>query len=402
MRLYIKLIFILSGSHIIFTQSIVNHDDKDLIKWSNIKALSVWEFHFVNDAFGKNGNEPVLRDSGYKSFHYEYDKDGKLTMYTKYHIFSDLTIREMYQYNKFGILDNTTRYNSAGDRIETVEYKFNSLNKLKSEIHTAYYNPIRPGVYFTIIANVNDDSLFGKLQDDLEIEPRISGYTITANISDPDEENQYIVIGDESDPTSPRYSWSQLSLESQRGLLAWTGPNKKEHTYITKNIALVNYRYGKKGNIIAKEVYNTANDLIEKESYMYNGNNYKIGHYKYSEKGKLSSMETYIYDSTGRVTETDGLNPDGKLVSRLIYKYDDYNNQIEKLWVNPNGEINGRFVYNYDISNQLFEEIKYLGESEKESRQVFKYDNYGNLSEIILYNINNEKEKLTKYVYEYY
>lgn len=263
---------------------------KEVVRKSGIKSLSVWEYHYANDASGSSGNSEAFKDSGYKSFHYEYDRDGRVTEYTKYHVFSDLTVRELYKYNTVGTFENTTRYNASGDVIETIVYKFNSSGRLKNELHTAYYNTIKPGIYFTILASVHDDTLFSMLQQDLEIEPLIEAYSITINISDPEEQNQYIVIGDESDATSPRYSWSQLSMNSQKGLLGWKGPNRKEHTYISKNISRVIYKYDSKGNLMVREVYNTADDLIEREYFNYNNKNYRSAYYKYNENGIITEV----------------------------------------------------------------------------------------------------------------
>src|SRR4030095_4252651 len=212
------------------------NDAKELIKKSKIKSAAVWEYRF------SSSNTEVLADSGYKSYYFSYDNFGRITEYTKYHIFTDLTVKEMYSYGKTDMIKRTLRFNSAEDMIETIDFKYNSSGTLKKELHTAYLNRILPGVYFTIRAYVSDDELFVRLQDDLEIEPRLESYTITVNISDPEELNQYIVIGDEADPSSPRFSWSQLSLTSQRDLLSYKGPNRKEHEYTSKNIQLIEYK----------------------------------------------------------------------------------------------------------------------------------------------------------------
>lgn len=376
-----------------FDRNTLNNDRYD-IKNLQIKTKSQWEYYF-ND-------EGALRDSGYKAYVFKYDSAGSITEYTKYHVYSDLTVKELYTYNKAGFIENITRYNSANDVIETISYKYNRSIRLSKELHTAYLNTVRPGVYFSILASVDDDSVFSKLQEDLGIEPKLEGYSITANISDPDEENEYIVIGDESDPTSPRYPWSQLSLASQRGLLGWKGPNRKEHTYISKYIDRIIYRYDVKNNLIEKEVYNTANDLIEKESFKYDVNNNRVAYYKYSERGKLSSIETYAYDEKWRLSGTIASNPDGKMASRLTYKYDDNNNLIEQTWYNPAGEINGLYKFKYDLNNNLIEETKLRNENDQESRTVYTYDNNGPLLEIIRYDVSGKKDKLTKYIYEKY
>jgi hypothetical protein len=294
------------------------------------------------------------------------------------------------------------RYNSAGDMIETIDYKYNSSGKLKKELHSAYLNRILPGVYFTIRAYVNDDELFARLQDDLAIEPKLESYTITVNISDPEELNQYIVIGDEADATSLRFSWSQLSFLSQRDLLSYKGPNRKEHEYISKNIQLITYKYDKNGNLTGRYVYNTANDLIEKETYRYNDRSNMINFYKYNEEGKISSMEMYSYDSQGRLTESAGLDPDGKISGKLSYKYNEMGKLDEKIWYNSKGEVNGKYKFVYNSENRLKEETKFSSENEKESSLTYGYDTNGNILQILKYNSNDKKERLIKYIYNFY
>ena len=369
--------------------------EKDLVKNSSVKSKSIFEYRYAN-----NEGE-VLADSGYKAYQFYYDNTGRLIGYTNYHVHYSLTVKEVYSYSG-DIIIQTARYNSAEEMIETIDYVYNSAGKLKKEIHTAYYNSVRPGVHFSILANVNDNEVFSELQGELEIEPRLESYTITVNISDPDELNQYVVIGDELDPTSPRYSWSQLSISSQKGLLSYTGPNRKEHTYKSKNISRVNYKYDKNGNLIRKSVYNTAGDIIDREANTYNGDNLKLSHYEYNEKGKISSMETYDYDAQGRLTVSTGLDPAGKIVSKLIFKYDDAGNIEGKIWSSPSGEIKGRYKFVYDGQNRISEEIKFRDENEKEGRTVYNYNENGDITEIVRYGVDNKKIRLTRYFYEYW
>lgn len=371
------------------------NDELDLIRKSSIKSKSVIEYRYSTD------HPDVLADSGYKSYSYKYDNAGRLAEFTKFYVFSNLTVREVYQYSGDNIIE-TMRYNSADEMIETIEFRYNSSGKLKKEIHTAYYNSIRPGVYFSILANINDGEVFSRLQDELSIEPKLESYSITVNITDPEELNQYVVIGDEMDPTSLRYSWSQLSIATQRELLSYTGPNRKEHTYISKHIAKVNYSYDGKGNLIRKSVYNTSGDLIEKETYSYNGDNKKLSYYKYSENGRIGSMETYSYDEAGRLAGSSGLDASGKLISRLSYKYDSSGNLAEELWYNNEGAVNGISKYVYDDNNRKTVEIKYRGEDEFEGKTEYVYDTNDKISEIIKYGADDKRMKLIKYVYEYW
>lgn len=204
--------------------------NRNIIKLSNIKSRSVWEYRYSKE------DDNILADSGWKSYYYGYDNNGRLTEYSKYQVVPELTVKENYVYSKNGNISIATRYNSAGDRIETIEYKYNKSGKLKTENHTAYLNMVKAGLYFTILANINDDDMFAVLQKELEIDPMLESYSITINITDSEELNQYVVIGDESEAASLRFSWSQLSIESQKKLLDYKGPNRKEHTYTCKNI----------------------------------------------------------------------------------------------------------------------------------------------------------------------
>jgi len=81
--------------------------------------------------------------------------------------------------------------------------------------------------YFRILARAQDDSVFIKVQDQLGISPLLESYNLVVNVMDPNPNNQYVVIGDELDPSSQRASWSQLTPDVQGKLLGWTGSNKE-------------------------------------------------------------------------------------------------------------------------------------------------------------------------------
>lgn len=368
--------------------------DRQSIQSSKIKSKSIVEHLYVK------GDENVLADSGYKSFYYGYDEFGRITEYKKFHVFTDLTVKELYQYNKMDKISMNTRYNSKDDRIENINYKYNKKGQLKTQIHDEYYNSVRTGVYFSISANITENELFLRVQHDLEIDPPLESYTIVVNVNDPEELNQYVVIGDESDPSSPRYSWSQLTMESQRGLLAYEGPNKKEHTYISRFLSQVAYKYDKSGNLTAKEVYNTAGDMLERETYRYDNAGRRLGYTKYIGNNSSGSGEAYTYNAAGLISESVGVEPNGKNTGRLTFTYD-AGNLTEKLWYNASGELSGKFTYSY-TDGRLNEETRYRGESEREYSFKYSYNELGNVSEIVKYDVNNHKEKLIRYVYEYY
>jgi hypothetical protein len=81
--------------------------------------------------------------------------------------------------------------------------------------------------YFKILARSEDDSIFVIAQDDMGIDPKLESFTLVINISDPNTQNQYVVLGDELDPSAQRFAWSQLSKRVQDGLKNWTGTNKE-------------------------------------------------------------------------------------------------------------------------------------------------------------------------------
>ena len=81
--------------------------------------------------------------------------------------------------------------------------------------------------YFRILARAQDDSVFIKVQDQMGISPLLESYNLIVNVMDPNPNNQYVVIGDETDPSAVRASWSQLTPDVQGKLLGWTGSNKE-------------------------------------------------------------------------------------------------------------------------------------------------------------------------------
>ena len=81
--------------------------------------------------------------------------------------------------------------------------------------------------YFKIFARAQDDSVFIKLQNELNIDPKLESYVFIANIMDPSLINQYVVIGDETSPDASRFLWSDLSADVQKALLNWVGSNKE-------------------------------------------------------------------------------------------------------------------------------------------------------------------------------
>jgi hypothetical protein len=88
-----------------------------------------------------------------------------------------------------------------------------------------------PGVtkwkYFKIYADADDAPIFVKIQDDLNIAPKLERFTVVVDIRDKDTSNWYVIFGDEESSNPPRFSWSRLSNDVQKGLINWTGSNKE-------------------------------------------------------------------------------------------------------------------------------------------------------------------------------
>ncbi len=99
-------------------------------------------------------------------------------------------------------------------------------------------NP-RTWKYFKILARAEDDSIFILAQDDMAIDPKMESYNLVVNISDPNEQNQFVILGDESDPSATRFVWTQLSKRVRDGLINWTNTNKENLNQKKLNYASV-------------------------------------------------------------------------------------------------------------------------------------------------------------------
>lgn len=114
---------------------------------------------------------------------------------------------------------------------------------LISSINSAYSQEInesdpRTFKYFKINANADDDSVFVQIQDEMAVDPKLSSYTIIVNVSDPDPNNHYVVIGEETDATKIQMSWLQITKPVQQKLLNWSATNKinlqqKKYNYVS-------------------------------------------------------------------------------------------------------------------------------------------------------------------------
>lgn len=99
--------------------------------------------------------------------------------------------------------------------------------------------------YFKINANMDDDSLFYKIQKEMRIDPMLSTFLVVVNIVSTDPDDQYVCIGEENDPTKVVVRYCDLSQEVQRKLVNWVAPNKIDlikpnYTYSTPVTSTLN------------------------------------------------------------------------------------------------------------------------------------------------------------------
>jgi hypothetical protein len=80
--------------------------------------------------------------------------------------------------------------------------------------------------YFRILADADDASVFVKVQDELNIDPKMERYTIIVDIRESNP-SPYIQIGDTDETTKFKYAWSKLSKGVQDDLIKWNGSNKE-------------------------------------------------------------------------------------------------------------------------------------------------------------------------------
>jgi hypothetical protein len=363
--------------------SVINAD-KTVLKAAGIKSKTIWEYYF-NDA-------GELKDS-MKILNYIFDNNGNSIERTKFHIYEELNLKETYQYDVNGKILKISRYNKNDDVIESDNCKYNKNGIPVKERIIQYYNNPNASFYFSILASVQEDSIFTWLQNDLLIEPHLASYTVTVNLTDNDPQNHYIVIGDESDASSMRFSWSQLSLPVQKGLLAWNN-NKTNHKYTVQNLAKVIYTNDKNGNVTSKTYYNTAGNVVKREFFFYNENGKAIGYEKYN-SGKLISKESYSYDDSGKIKE---INYTG---GRTEYIYDDDNKLTEKIVYNTSNTVFSRSKYEYDNRKLTDETISGM-DGAVIGKILYTYDERGSQIARQYYNSDDVIEKETKIIYEYY
>lgn len=364
-----------------------NDTDKSLVRSAGIKSLVIKEYYYNRESGDLTDSISLLS--------FKFDRNGYETEKVKYHIYSELNLKEAYEYNANGKISKITRYNKNDDIIETSMFKYNGKGKITRQKITQYYNNPNASYYFTIQARAEDDSIFSCLQTDLGIDPPLDGYTITVNLTDNDPQNHYVIIGDEADATSMRFSWSQLSVRVQKGLMKWEGPNRTNKKYVVQNLAKITYGYDNNGNVISKVYYNTANDVTRKEYFYYDGAGGKNTGYEKYNGSKLLFRENYSFNDNGKI----------KLIAytggRTEFTYDTLNNVTERSIYNSAGSLFGKTIYRYE-NNKLVEELNYGPDDLINIKINYSFDEKGNLISVIYFDEDYKKGKELSYQYEFY
>lgn len=388
-----KNVFLTAFCTVIFASTIFSqpapdnifiNSEKTALTTAGIKSKTVWEYYY------KDTGE--LKDS-MKLMNFYFDNNGNIIERTKFHIYDELNLKETYQYDGSGKILKISRHNKNDDVIETDNYKYSKSGRPVRERIIQYYNNPNASFYFSILASVHDDSIFTWLQNDLLIEPHLESYTITVNLTDNDPQNHYVVVGDETDATSMRFSWSQLSLSVQKGLLAWNN-NKINHKYAVQNLAKINYTTDRNGNVTSKLFYNTSGNMVKRELFFYNEAGKCIGYEKYN-SSKLLDKESYSYDDSGNVKEITYTG------GRTEYIYDTANKLTGKIVYNTSNIVFNHSIYEYNNAKLTIETI-YGPDETVSGKIIYSYDEKGNQIDKVSYNSDNKIEKETKIIYEFY
>lgn len=80
--------------------------------------------------------------------------------------------------------------------------------------------------HFKINVKTSDDSLFYKLQVEMEVNPILESYTLIVNIKSDDSEKHKIILGGDNEANAIVMKWTDISKELRDGLIAWSKPNK--------------------------------------------------------------------------------------------------------------------------------------------------------------------------------
>ncbi|MFZ4589530.1 MAG: hypothetical protein ACOYN6_00905 [Ignavibacteria bacterium] len=256
---------------------------------------------------------------------------------------------------------------------------------------------IRAYKYFKINVITKDDSLFTKIQKEMSIHPEYSSFTLIVNVSDPDKDNHYVVIGAEDNAAILMFPYNYLSIDSRQGLLSWCKINKTNlnlwsdadngnnrnienngNIYDTYAIPLIKAKLIQYGPNTVTNVGNTNLDIIGDsdkliisippfETRTFNIDGQKI--ITYRQNGQTSTASTKEnYKPEVAINTIDGGNINSSLrdlqslVGFRIKVKDEFLEQLEIIFDGPiTVESKGNGVYdvklNYSNTREDFESI---------------------------------------------
>lgn len=82
--------------------------------------------------------------------------------------------------------------------------------------------------FFKIYVTTSDDNMFTVLQDEMQIDPKLSSYSIYVDLRSEDPQKHCLYLGDMNDPSAMKFNWSQFSDNVRMFLINWIKPNKME------------------------------------------------------------------------------------------------------------------------------------------------------------------------------
>lgn len=89
--------------------------------------------------------------------------------------------------------------------------------------------------YFKIAANNDDDSVFTKVQEEMQLHTKMSSFILIVNVLDENPSKHYVIIGEEADAYAVRANFYTLSKITREKLLRWDNQNMVDLQYLKQH-----------------------------------------------------------------------------------------------------------------------------------------------------------------------
>ena len=162
------------------------------------------------------------------------------------------------------------------------------------------------------------------------------------------------------------------------------------------------FEYDATGSLLKFNVYHPEGAVKKTWTYQYSENDQLIERNYYT-KGSLTYTWRYQYDDQGNQIEINYHKGNGLLIHSTRSKYDALHNEVETNRYDLNGNLMFRWRYRYDDHRNKIEESTYSGE--RITKQItWVYDSYNNVVEeqsTYWYGKNDVVKKKIKFEYIY-